>query len=516
MNAATSGTIATPRAAFGPVLGWAHRRLGRRYPVAALAMTMELLYVVFSAAIVALGAFIDLSPPDVLRLVAATVILQTAYNAFVCWGTGRGLGPLARWLDGVRDERSSVDAWRAAASLPLAFVRFGWRSGFFVWANAFWCVMAIALLDLDASAFPVLLIGTGLIQVYAICLMYLALERAMRPLLADISCALPDGTEVHRPGVSLRWRLLAALPALNVVTGVGVGVLTGSGRELQDLALTIGISVAVTFTVSLYVTLLLSDSIVVPVQQLREAAARVGRGELEVQVPVVTTDETGALAETFNRMATGLRERERLHEAFGTFVDPDLAKRVMEEGTDLAGEEVDVSVVFLDVRDFTSWSERTEAHEVVKRLNALYERVVPVITKHGGHANKFVGDGMLAVFGAPEKLPDHADRAVAAALEVLRGSDGGRDVSVGVHSGRVLVGTIGGGGRLDFTVIGDTVNTAARVEAATRETGDHLLITEETHGRLKRMHCDWQERPEVEMKGKQQPAALFAPGASPG
>ena len=117
-------------------------------------------------------------------------------------------------------------------------------------------------------------------------------------------------------------------------------------------------------------------------------------------------------------------------------------------------------------------------------LNSLYDRVVPIVTACGGHANKFIGDGLLAIFGAPARLDDHADRAVRAALEIgaLNGraeADGLR-VGVGVNTGEVVVGTIGGGGRLDFTVIGDAVNTAARVEAATRETGDDVLITAAT------------------------------------
>ena len=107
------------------------------------------------------------------------------------------------------------------------------------------------------------------------------------------------------------------------------------------------------------------------------------------------------------------------------------------------------------------------AASVVARLNALYEGVVPVILSHGGHANKFIGDGLLAVFGAPERHADHAARAVAAAREIAQlvrqGGAGDLEVGVGVNSGRVVVGTIGGGGRRDFTVIGDPVNTVARV-----------------------------------------------------
>jgi adenylate cyclase len=119
-------------------------------------------------------------------------------------------------------------------------------------------------------------------------------------------------------------------------------------------------------------------------------------------------------------MVAGLQERERLREAFGTFVDPGLAERVAREGTDLAGEELEVSILFLDVRGFTSFSERADAKAVVALLNELYDRIVPIVLEHGGHANKFIGDGLLAVFGAPERLSDHAERAVRAGLDIAR------------------------------------------------------------------------------------------------
>jgi adenylate cyclase len=144
--------------------------------------------------------------------------------------------------------------------------------------------------------------------------------------------------------------------------------------------------------------------------------------------------------------------------------------------------------------------------------------VVPVILRHGGHANKFIGDGLLAVFGAPVRHRDHADRAVAAALEIARevnGSDDGLRVGLGVNTGTVVVGTIGGAGRLDFTVIGDPVNTAARVESVTRQTGDDLLITEETRCRLNSHQVKWEARPPIPLKGKEEAVRLYAPVNEP-
>jgi class 3 adenylate cyclase len=224
------------------------------------------------------------------------------------------------------------------------------------------------------------------------------------------------------------------------------------------------------------------------------------------------------LAQSFNTMAEGLDERERLREAFGAYVDPGLAERVLSEGVDLAGEEVDASVLFLDVRNFTAFAERAEPHEVVARLSALWELVVPVLLRHGGHANKFIGDGLLGVFGAPDRHADHAERAVSAALEIARlvrsryGSD--VEVGIGVNTGHVVAGTVGGGGRVEFTVIGDTVNTASRVEAATRDTGDEVLITDATRVALRDGRFEFEERPPVPLKGKREEVRLWVPRLS--
>ena len=144
------------------------------------------------------------------------------------------------------------------------------------------------------------------------------------------------------------------------------------------------------------------------------------RGDLRTRVPVVSADETGRLARSFNDMVAGLQERERLHEAFGAYVGPSVAEMVLRDGTHLDGEELQVSILCLDIRDFTRFAERASAREVVDRLNEFYELVVPLLVRHGGYPDKYVGDGLLGVFGAPEPIVAHADRAVAAAIEIAR------------------------------------------------------------------------------------------------
>ena len=175
---------------------------------------------------------------------------------------------------------------------------------------------------------------------------------------------------------------------------------------------------------------------------------------------------------------------------------------------------MDVSILFCDVRDFTGFAAEADAKEVVARLNELFEAMVPIVSRHGGHVDKFVGDGLLAVFGAPEPHPDHGDRAVRAAVEMARqanhGDSGLLRVGIGVNSGRVIAGSIGGAGRLNFSVIGDAVNVAARVEAATRELDEEVLITDATRGQLGEA-VEVESRGSHDLKGKPDPVELFAP-----
>lgn len=173
-----------------------------------------------------------------------------------------------------------------------------------------------------------------------------------------------------------------------------------------------------------------------------------------------------------------------------------------------------VTVMFVDIRGFTSFAERATAHEAVAYLNEFFEVVVPVVLAHGGQVNKLLGDGLLGVFGASERCPDHADRALAAGRDVLTAVETGMgercEVGVGLNSGLVLVGTIGGGGFTELGVIGDPVNVAARVESATRELGSPLLLTEATRCLLENQDPALRLSPRglVSLKGKTEPVLV--------
>ena len=492
------------------------RKLGRRYPRIVLAAQFQLAHVVALFGLAVLALYQDMSTADFLKLVVfsqATVLLE---NVIGMRHASRLLRPADPWLRGDRSPTAAVAAWRALAGLPVDYLR-GNRIGLYAAPGGLpFAIYATWLLGLPWWAALILLAGAVVVELYSIALRYFAMELAMRPVLERVAQDLPRDFAIGRDAVSLGVKLLVALPAFNIITGVVVSGLSTDGQAtLRDLGLDILVAVAIAFTTSFYLTLLLARSILGPIRELRTATQSVAGGDLSVRVPVISADETGELVQSFNAAVSGLEERERLRDAFGSYVDPDVAEQVLRGGAVLDGEEVDVTVFFLDIRDFTSFAERSTAREVVATLNELFGEIVPIVTRHGGHANKFIGDGLLAVFGAPERHADHADRAVAAALEIVEHvrrewADRLR-VGVGVHSGPVVAGTIGGGGKLEFAVIGDTVNTASRVEALTRETGDDLLITQETRSRLSREATDWEERPPATLPGKSETVSVCTP-----
>ncbi|MEA2271189.1 MAG: adenylate cyclase [Solirubrobacteraceae bacterium] len=493
-------------------------RLGARYPRVVLAALFPLSFLVVLGGVFLFDLYVELTPSHFWRILLVTEAAVAVEIAAALWVAFRLVRPADPWLQGERTPETATTAWRALAGLPLALIRYA--RGLPIVLNVLPISVYLAL-EVGGSLFPAVIViaaGVGVVVSYAMFLRFFATELALRPLLERVSCEMPAGVELGRATVPLRWRLLVGLPVMNVITGVAVVGLATNDPSLRALGVGVLIALGVAFTISFELSLLLVRSIVSPIQDLQEGTERVAAGDLSVRVPVVGSDETGRLAGTFNQMVAGLEERERLREAFGAFVDPMLAERVLAEGMVIEGEEVEVTVLFLDIRDFTAFAERATAKEVVAELNRFYDLVVPLLAHHGGHANKFIGDGLLGVFGAPDRLPDHADRAVDAALqiaEVVREAYAGAlRVGIGVNSGPVVAGTLGGGGRVEFTVIGDTVNTAARVEEATRETGDVVLITEATLRLLRSDHGGFVERPGVTLKGKSERVRLFAPIAA--
>ncbi|HEY5291197.1 MAG TPA: adenylate/guanylate cyclase domain-containing protein [Burkholderiales bacterium] len=190
------------------------------------------------------------------------------------------------------------------------------------------------------------------------------------------------------------------------------------------------------------------------------------------------------------------RERARLKKMFGRYVSDEVVKVLTEgERPDLAGESVHVTVLFSDIRNFTTISEKLSAREVVEMLNAYFSRTTEPILIEGGMVNKFIGDAVMAIFGSPVRYPDHARRAIRAALQMAKEAEDFKQwmrdrfpdrglpefgIGIGVHSGEAVIGDIGSVKRTEFTAIGDTVNAASRLEGVTKEMQCVLVASKAT------------------------------------
>jgi len=224
-----------------------------------------------------------------------------------------------------------------------------------------------------------------------------------------------------------------------------------------------------------------------PVDILLDAMRRVDDGDLATKAPVVSDDEFGMLTQRFNRMLDGLNERERLRRTFAYFVPESIAAALLADEGAIEPQEREASVLFADIERFTQIAAALGPREVMVLLNGYFAEVAKIIHRRSGVITQFQGDAVLASFNLPATDPDHARHAVEAALELQQRLaaatfHGGVQLRarVGIYTGLVVGGTVGGGERLGYTVHGDTVNLASRLEALNKELGTRILISART------------------------------------
>ncbi|MGA8847050.1 MAG: adenylate/guanylate cyclase domain-containing protein [Nocardioides sp.] len=491
-----------------------YRTLGGRYRYVMLAgETWAALVVVVVTVFFASRFYPEVSAGQVTAVMGLAAALTIASVASSSLRSNDTYAQIERWQrTAMATPRETVAAWEAATTLTLVHYR---RSSITV-------VLVTVIPTAIASS---LLWGTGwaglgaivfaslIPAVYATVLSYSVGEVLARPLIEDIAAALPDDFGFRVKGLPLATRLWISLPAYTSSSGIAVASLVADGGGSDRLVLVVVVSLGIGLFLSAELLTFLGASLTGPLGHVRRGLERVRAGDYDDRVPVLSSDEIGQLAHDFNRMASGLAEREELRETFSTYVDRDVAELILSGQFPAEGIEVDVSMLFCDVRNFTAYAEGAAATDVISTLNSLFSEIVPIVEAYGGHVDKFLGDGLLAVFGAPGFYPDHADRAVDAArmiVDAVALGQSGLTVGAGVNSGRVVAGPLGGAGRLNFSVIGDAVNVAARVEAATRETGDDVLLTATTRAMLVRPQA-LISRGELPLKGKSAPVELFAP-----
>lgn len=294
-------------------------------------------------------------------------------------------------------------------------------------------------------------------------------------------------------------------------------LLLSTGQHLDYMDLILGVAVEIGFVGSVFLALTLkviwsySRNMKLLFELQTGVLASVGADDLERKVPVVTDDEFGSVAEHTNTMIDGLREKRRIRNVLGKVVDSRVADRLLgEEGEPtLGGARRELSILVSDVRGFTTRTEHTQPERLVGDLNTYFTRMVAIVREHGGLVDKFIGDGMLAVFGLDAtdcscKDAVHAAKDMHAALEELNQSfDEPMRIGVGIHRGQVIAGLVGSPERLEFTVIGDAVNTAARLESLTKTVGVDIAISDSVHANLpEEEQAEWTDLGSHALKGK--------------
>lgn len=271
----------------------------------------------------------------------------------------------------------------------------------------------------------------------------------------------------------------------------------------------------------------LSTRISLPLAKIHDAVRQIGKGRFETEVRIDSRDEFGEVADAVNDMALGLMQRENLKGALASYVSRDVTQAVLDEGTapQIAGERRRITVLFADLRGFTRVSDRAPPERVVAMLNQFYERMIEAVLNGHGFLNKFLGDGLMAVFGAPRSDDRQELHAVEAAFRMLKAQDALRErwvregvrfsqeelrIGIGIYTGDAIVGNVGSDERMEYTAIGDTVNVASRLESMTKEIGAPMLIGTATYTAVKDVIPFYRVGP-VSIRGKELPVEVFAP-----
>ncbi|MBV8191465.1 MAG: adenylate/guanylate cyclase domain-containing protein [Alphaproteobacteria bacterium] len=325
------------------------------------------------------------------------------------------------------------------------------------------------------------LVGTG----FTVLLTFFMVSAYLDGLCEHLFAARGVNLGVFHGKFSRKIAYALLFAAFAAMIQLAADILSYEGARLIKEA-TIDIVASVSGTVFIYFWI--SRALTRPIVRLDHGMHLVAKDDYSVRLPVTSDDEMGHAVSRFNKMVEGLSEREYLRDTFGKYVSPSVATAILGNRTGRVADRTDeATLMFTDIEGFTGWSERLPPTEVARVLNAYLAAVVPAIQRHGGVVNSFIGDGLFASFNLPLPLPDHAAAALRAALDIqgtLAQSAAvgkiGLRTRIGINTGPVIGVTIGTENRLNYTLLGDAVNIASRVEQLNKEFGTTILATEST------------------------------------
>jgi adenylate cyclase len=433
-----------------------------------------------------------------------------------------------KWYERIRAGESPADMPDVARREVLNYPAFSALTSLTMWTLA--AVFFGYFPDGGLEGF-VRIVGVG--GVLTTALVYFGIDALWRPI---VPVFIPDGQVSHTK--AFRIPVFGRMMFVFVLAGLYPTVLLAISTffharsiidapnpqvVLNNMILAMVFVLVTSLTVGVALTFLIAHSVVSPLNSLQNEMSRVKQNDLNAHVRVLANDELGYVSERFNEMVDGLRHGELLRNLLNLYVSPEVAREALEHGTHLGGQLIECTVLFSDIRGFTALTEELPANELITLLNQYMSQMVDVIVANGGMVNKFGGDSLLAVFGTPlNPSADHAGKAINAAREMhqaLKNFNSQQLVSgsvelhfgIGIATGDVVAGNIGGAERIEYTVIGDTVNLASRLQDLTKEIGQEILVHESTYAAAtKTQKVAATRMPPAVVRGKSETVNVYA------
>jgi len=333
-----------------------------------------------------------------------------------------------------------------------------------------------------------------------------------------------DGLQLRRFQEGEENRLLFSTPVLYQGLKIGEVYLCLTKKYIEASIVKAKVfilmmTLAITVT-GIAMSMVLSFYFSRPIQRLVGAVEEIGKGNFAYRVNLARNDEIGDLGKAINRMAEDLRLKERIQTSFGRYVTPEIVDRILASPDDewMKGTRLEATIVFVDIRGFTTLAERSDPDAVVDLLNSYFTLVTNIIIQQGGYLDKFVGDTVMGVFGALMPDPAHAEAAVQAAAKVrqhlpklnqmLPTIAKPIQVGIGINTGEVVAGNLGSSKRMEYTVIGDNVNVASRLTDVAGP--DEILISEQTYLRVAaNPKFTLRSRGAIEVKGRKESVKIY-------
>ncbi|MGH8010989.1 MAG: adenylate/guanylate cyclase domain-containing protein [Candidatus Binataceae bacterium] len=307
-----------------------------------------------------------------------------------------------------------------------------------------------------------------------------------------------------------------------LIAELGVTAMPAPHSVLNQIGAVILPVCLITLLLALMVAAFLSREMSKPLYSLRRSIESIGRGDLSTQVPPHLKGEFAEIGAAIALMVIGRKERDTIKKAFSGYISRQVMEAIMAKGDSggLKGERRRVTVLFADIRGFTAMSEKMRPEEVVELLSEFFDCMVEVVLRNHGTIDKYLGDGLMVIFGAPLDDPYQEEHAVTAALEMQarlrdlgsKWQSQGRPavrMGIGINSGAAVVGNIGSTEHMEYTAIGDTVNLASRLEAVTKELGIDIIVSEHTYEAVRPLF-KWNSTGEVRVRGRTDPVRTYA------